>query len=741
MFNRVKYVAITMVLILSSVIFLPETVAADPEVCGVTSSPDFVGTNSDVNYQFNFTNIDPSLNIDWIIISTPTSSFNIVSTSADGWNSYVDSSGAEFNNGNLNPGGSLTLNVEVQTGPFQSGSMDWGIYAFTGSDSNGPGSMVCQNSTQTDMIDNTPYISNLAPSNVTSSSVTINWTTSLPATSQVDYGLDDTYGSLTSKDTNLVTNHSVNLTGLKSNSGYHYEVESTTPLGGDALSGDNTFLTALAQQNTSTNTQTGTQNVAVPTGSSVNKTPPKISLDSIQIPKVVKAIPTVQGTTTDNVGIAKIEYSTDGGQNWLLVNSAFSQGSKSVNFSFTPANLDDGTYHIEARSYDSSGNMATTQPFTLVLDRIPPQIGGSIITVGPQILQPNNDGVIEALTGVDQKITVHSIGGPTSVKIIGQKIGNANADSNFQLTQDPVSGLWSGILSFTKPGAYQLTVHSINGAGETTNQYLQTIDVLAPAQVISSKTNNVIKGATAILYYKNVDTGGWVTWDGTAYNETNPQVLSKGEMHYLIPSGTYYLKITASGFKPLLSKIFTVNQSLPLTTAFKLSASSTLNLGLFHLAIPNLSASSVNISSNLTLTKFIPSSLIGRQFPNFSLASTNGTTETELNLFGKSSVVIALSTWSPTTIEQLKLISELQTNTSINVVPIFVQDSLADTRIYLSTNGYPLTALADPKGTLVIPLQVGYLPTYYFVNQSGYIKKVMVGVLSKNEIQSALVEQ
>jgi len=64
---------------------------------------------------------------------------------------------------------------------------------------------------------------------------------------------------------------------------------------------------------------------------------------------------------------------------------------------------------------------------------------------------------------------------------------------------------------------------------------------------------------------------------------------------------------------------------------------------------------------------------------------------------------------------------------------------LANVTEYLGSNGYKLTALADPNGTLVQPLQIGYLPTYYFLDQSGHIKKVTVGVLSSSELQSGLV--
>jgi len=78
------------------------------------------------------------------------------------------------------------------------------------------------------------------------------------------------------------------------------------------------------------------------------------------------------------------------------------------------------------------------------------------------------------------------------------------------LTEDPSSGLWTGILSFARPGTYELTVRSLNGAGEKNDQFLQTISVLPPAQVVSASTKDVVKVATTVLYYKDIDSGDWL---------------------------------------------------------------------------------------------------------------------------------------------------------------------------------------------------------------------------------------
>ncbi len=73
----------------------------------------------------------------------------------------------------------------------------------------------------------TPFIFNVGVTNLTPGSATINWTTSLPADSQVFYGTTSTYGSATILDPALVTSHSQTLTGLMPNTIYHYQVRST----------------------------------------------------------------------------------------------------------------------------------------------------------------------------------------------------------------------------------------------------------------------------------------------------------------------------------------------------------------------------------------------------------------------------------------------------------------------------------------------------------------------------------
>ncbi len=89
-----------------------------------------------------------------------------------------------------------------------------------------------------------PVISNVRTANVQATNAQILWDTNEGATSQVEYGLDTSYGTFTTEDMALVTAHTVQLTNLSASTTYHYRVLSRDGAGNLQTSGDNTFLTA-----------------------------------------------------------------------------------------------------------------------------------------------------------------------------------------------------------------------------------------------------------------------------------------------------------------------------------------------------------------------------------------------------------------------------------------------------------------------------------------------------------------
>ncbi|GEM_PF-1125327 len=76
-----------------------------------------------------------------------------------------------------------------------------------------------------------------------STTATITWTTDEPAISLIEYGTTDTYDTIILLDSNYVTSHSIELTGLSPSTDYHFKVTSTDDSTNSASSGDTHFTT------------------------------------------------------------------------------------------------------------------------------------------------------------------------------------------------------------------------------------------------------------------------------------------------------------------------------------------------------------------------------------------------------------------------------------------------------------------------------------------------------------------
>jgi len=84
-------------------------------------------------------------------------------------------------------------------------------------------------------------VSNIAISNITKNSFTVDWDTSIPMSSVVDYGITTAYGTTVSVPT-LVAHHTVVLTGLSPYTTYNFGLSGTSP-SGSALSSNQTVRT------------------------------------------------------------------------------------------------------------------------------------------------------------------------------------------------------------------------------------------------------------------------------------------------------------------------------------------------------------------------------------------------------------------------------------------------------------------------------------------------------------------
>ena len=186
-------------------------------------------------------------------------------------------------------------------------------------------------STPTSTPDLTPPIISSVSSNVSTNSVVVNWLTNEPADSQVFYGTSTAYGLSTPLNSALVTIHSQTITGLTSNTVYHFQVKSKDAAGNLATSTDQTFITLVP-----------------------DTTPPIIS----SIFSTVSSTSATISWTTNEPTTSKVYYSLTSP---IDLNSAStkSEASLVLNHSLNLTGLNSSsTYYFVAESTDASNNTA-----------------------------------------------------------------------------------------------------------------------------------------------------------------------------------------------------------------------------------------------------------------------------------------------------------------------------------------------------------------------------------------------
>lgn len=175
-----------------------------------------------------------------------------------------------------------------------------------------------------------PVVSSVQATGVSSNSATITWATDEAADTQVEYGLTTSYGSSTTLDSTLVTNHSQTISGLQPNITYNYRVKSRDASNNLVTSGNFTFTTAALD------TTTPTVSITSPTGGTVSNTI------------------TLSATASDNVAVAGVQFKVDG------VNVSSEDTSSPYSVSWTSNSVANGAHTITAVARDTSNNTTTS---------------------------------------------------------------------------------------------------------------------------------------------------------------------------------------------------------------------------------------------------------------------------------------------------------------------------------------------------------------------------------------------
>ncbi|MBI3038986.1 S8 family serine peptidase [bacterium] len=311
-------------------------------------------------------------------------------------------------------------------------------------------------------IDNlAPEVSAVLANGITENGVTITWTTNEFSSSQVEYGFDSSYGTLSALDTAMTKSHSVSLSGLGSNKTYHFKVRSKDAVGNESASGDNNFVTQNVAPTVSI-TSPG-NNAAFSTDNSI----------------------TIIAAASDPDGeIAKVEF--------YQGNTLLGQSTSSP-YRYTWDNVQAGNYVLTAKAYDKNGATKTSTAISIVVN-LPSTVN---------LTAPSNNAVITLGDGITITVAATAPGG--SVTKVEFYDGNTMLG---QSTISPYSYTWTN----PSAGNHVLTAKAYDslGAVKTSPSVNVTVNTL-PSVSITAPANNAV-----IVYKESVSiTANASDLDGT----------------------------------------------------------------------------------------------------------------------------------------------------------------------------------------------------------------------------------
>lgn len=155
------------------------------------------------------------------------------------------------------------------------------------------------------------------------------------------------------------------------------------------------------------------------------------------------------------------------------------------------------------------------------------------------------------------------------------------------------------------------------------------------------------------------------------------------------------------------------------------------------IVVPILYLLSFSLMRNPSL---LPSALIGKKLPEFSLMRMDGRVVKSSELTGKPLLINFWSTWcGPCAYEHPMLLAARENyRDKVEFLGIVYQDSKENVVAFVKEMGEPFQIFLDSQSQAAIQFGVGGVPETFFVDALGVIREKHSGVLTVEELEKYL---
>jgi peroxiredoxin len=130
-----------------------------------------------------------------------------------------------------------------------------------------------------------------------------------------------------------------------------------------------------------------------------------------------------------------------------------------------------------------------------------------------------------------------------------------------------------------------------------------------------------------------------------------------------------------------------------------------------------------------------------RPAPAFTIPAVKGKPVSLSDFAGKPAMINFWASWCASCLKELpelERIHNLYKDRGLSVILVNLQETAEAAKKQIEDHGYTMTSLLDEKGQTAEKYQVFGLPTTFFVDKTGMIRKTHMGELTKEIITEGL---
>lgn len=462
--------------------------------------------------------------------------------------------------------------------------------------------------------------------------------------------------------------------------------------------------------------------------------PPQVLFPPLTPNPTRNTTPIVQAQIWSPSGIEVIgEVSVDGGKTWLRMISNGRVFRRMLDY------LEDDNYEIIVRALDAAGNRTISQKQILVVDTIPPMIGGISHAVGPLHMLPDNEGKVRFVTGMQSVMTVSLTGGAITALV-------EVAGKTFTFERYPGTHLWHSTLLFDEVYPFSdVVISATDGAGNQTKRKIHTIAVEKGGSILSKSDGSEVENVDLTLFVYQPVAKQWRLWDGASYGQQNPRQVTRrsGGYGYMLPKGKYYLEARSDTHNTAQSEIFSIEKTTAIYGDILLTNKRSLSFflpfaGIISMRFPTIipDVFPIMFPEPDAVSNKLGVDLIGKQAPPVSLPDRSGRLHSISSYRGNTLLLTHFSLWSAASLEQMKVVSQVnqRIRPDEKIIAIALQETPHAIDTFLDRGRYDIFTLADVQGVTAASLSASFLPTHTLIDKNGMVKKIHVGVLHEDAI-------